>query len=1444
MIQSIISFSLRQKLLVGLFVLGLLLWGGWSLSRLPIDAVPDITNNQVQVITQSPALSAIDMERLVTFPLEMSLKTIPGIRELRSFSRFGLSIITVVFDDDVDVYWARQQVTERMRTAESEIPRGSGTPELAPVTTGLGEIYQYILRPLPGYESVYNTQELRTLQDWVVRRGLLGTEGIADVSSFGGYLKQVEVALFPERLRQYGVSVAEVFDALKRNNENTGGAYIEHGPNSYSIRTEGLTTNLEEVGALVVRPMGNSTVLRIRDLAEVRYGSAIRYGAMTRNDEGEVVGAVVMMLKGANSSSVIEAVKKRMAVVQRLLPPGVRIEPYLDRTKLVDQAIHTVAKNLAEGALIVVLVLVFMLGNLRAGLVVASVIPLSLCFAFGLMHLWGVSGNLMSLGALDFGLIVDGAVIIVESVVHGLHLHLQRKGTLTRPEFSGLVGEQSGRMMRAAAFGQAIILVVYLPILSLVGIEGKMFKPMAQTVVFALVGAFILSLTYVPVASALFLSLKKPKRVSFSERILNRIQRIYGKTLEVVLARPKTVLASALLALALSAALFSRLGGEFIPTLEEGDFAVETRVPKGSSLEVTRQAATQAAHILQTRFPEVVRVVGKIGTSEIPTDPMPMEACDLIVVLKDRSEWTSAHSREELAALMEKALQEVPGATFGFQQPIQMRFNELMTGARQDVVVKLYGEDLDTLAHYAQRLGSLSRTVEGARDVFVEQVTGLDQVVIRHKPEALLRYGLSVASVNEAVNLSFAGQATGKIYEGERRFDLVVRLAGPSRTSLEDVRRMPVVLPGGQSIPLEALADVRLENGPNQIQRDDARRRIIVGFNVRGRDVERVVADLRQAVEKGLRLPTGYEITYGGAFQNLVEAKARLSVALPLALLLILIMLYFSFQSVRIGLLIFSAIPLSAMGGVLALWLRGMPFSTSAGIGFIALFGVAVLNGIVLLVAFEDLRKEGMEDATERVRNGTAQRLRPVLMTALVASLGFLPMALSTSAGAEVQKPLATVVMGGLVSATLLTLLVLPLLYVRFGTPRRGVAAALLLFLLVHANHLSAQPIRSEMELVQQALRAHPAMQAAEAEQQAAKSLESTWWSLPPTEAGYQQGQISSKASDNLFSLSQDLPSLSALVATRRALQAQTRLSEAEAAEQKRVLVQALRMRWQHLLLARALLVQQRQADSLMTWVEERAQRRYASGEGTRLEWETARLRASTARQQVATTSREVDRNRAVLAILSGVEATALEPPDTLMALPSDSLQKPEQQPAWLRWSALEALHDAELKQEQARMRPRLSLGYFNQSLIGYQGEGADRFFFTRQNRFDGFSARIMLPLGAWLQPGRVQSAKLRSQAAKARSQSWKRNSQAAFEQLRQRVAAAQELMQFAQTQRVPSARLVMTLALNAYRAGEVPHTETALAIDQYLQALQSLNQATFDYNLSLIEWQTYAVQP
>ena len=1443
MIQSIISFSLRQKLLVGLFVLGLLLWGGWSLSRLPIDAVPDITNNQVQVITQSPALSALDMERLVTFPLEMSLKTIPGIRELRSFSRFGLSIITVVFDDDVDVYWARQQVTERMRMAESEIPQGSGTPELAPVTTGLGEIYQYILRPLPGYESVYNTQELRTLQDWVVRRGLLGTEGIADVSSFGGYLKQVEVALFPERLRQYGVSVAEVFDALQRNNQNTGGAYIEHGPNSYSIRTEGLSTTLEEVGALVVRPMGTSTVLRIRDLADVRYGSAIRYGAMTRNDEGEVVGAVVMMLKGANSSSVIEAVKKRMAVVQRLLPPGVRIEPYLDRTKLVDQAIHTVAKNLAEGALIVILVLVFMLGNLRAGLVVASVIPLSLCFAFGFMHLWGVSGNLMSLGALDFGLIVDGAVIIVESVVHGLHLHLQRKGTLTRPEFNGLVGEQSGRMMRAAAFGQAIILVVYLPILSLVGIEGKMFKPMAQTVVFALIGAFVLSLTYVPVASALLLSLKKPKRVPFSERILNRIQGLYSKTLEVVLVRPKTVLLAALAALILSATLFSRLGGEFIPTLEEGDFAVETRVPKGSSLEVTRQAATQAAHILKTRFPEVLRVVGKIGTSEIPIDPMPMEACDLIVVLKDRSEWTSAHTREELAALMEEALKEVPGATFGFQQPIQMRFNELMTGARQDVVVKLYGEDLDTLAHYAQKLGALSRTVEGARDVFVEQVTGLDQVVIRHKPEALARYGLSVEFVNESVNLSFAGQASGKIYEGERRFDLVVRMAGPHRTGLEDVRRLPIVLPGGQSIPLEAVADVRIENGPNQIQRDDARRRIMVGFNVRGRDVERVVSDLRRAVAKGLRLPTGYEITYGGAFQNLVEAKARLSVALPLALLLILIMLYFSFQSVRIGLLIFSAIPLSAIGGVLALWLRGMPFSTSAGIGFIALFGVAVLNGIVLLVAFEELRKNGVNDAAERVRLGTAQRLRPVLMTALVASLGFLPMALSTSAGAEVQKPLATVVMGGLVSATLLTLLVLPLLYVRFGTARRG-AAVVLLLLLVHASDLSAQSIRSEAELLQQALRAHPAMQAAEAEQQAAKALESTWWSLSPTEAGYQQGQISSLATDNLFSLSQDLPSLSALVATRRALQAQTRLGEAEAAEQKRMLVQALRMRWQHLLLARALLVQQRQADSLMTWVEERARRRYEAGEGTRLEWETARLRASTARQQMATTTREAERNKSVLAILAGVEATALQPPDTLAALPSDTLQKPEQQPSWLRWSALEAMQDAEVKQEQALLRPRLALGYFNQSLIGYQGEGADRFFYTRQNRFDGFSARLMLPLGAWLQPARVQSARLRSKAAKARTQSWKRNSQAAYEQFRQRAEAARELMLFAQTQRVPSARLVMNLALNAYRAGEVPHTETALAIDQYLQALQSLNQATFEYNLSLIEWQTYAVQP
>lgn len=1034
MIDKIISFSINNKLIIVLMVLGLIVWGGYSVARLPVDAVPDITDNQVQIITITPALAAQEVERLITFPIEITMATIPDIEEIRSFSRFGLSLVTVVFKEKTDIYWARQQISERLAEAEKQIPEGIGTPEMGPVTTGLGEIYQYVIHAKEGYEDQYSAMDLRTIQDWIIRRQLIGTPGVADVSSFGGYLKQYEVSIKPELLRSMGLTISDVFTALEQNNQNTGGAYIDKRPNAYFIRSEGMVSSLDDIGNIVVKTVDDGTPVLIRDVAKVQFGHAVRYGASTRGGK-EVVSAIVMMLKGENSAKVIKDVKERIRQIEKTLPEGVVIEPFLDRTKLVNKAIGTVTKNLTEGALIVVLVLVLLLGNFRAGFIVASVIPLSMLFAFSMMNLFGVSANLMSLGAIDFGLIVDGAVIIVEGVVQRIVMSKNIYGgieRLSKVQMDSQVHEASKRMMNSAVFGQIIILIVYLPILALVGIEGKMFRPMAQTVSFAILGALILSLTYVPVVSFLFLSRKTEHKENISDKIINFIRKLYNPLIHFALRRKYIVLLSALSLFAASLVVFSNMGGEFIPTLEEGDFAVETRVMTGSSLFETIEASNKASAILLENFPEVKEVVAKIGSGEIPTDPMPIEACDLMVILKDKKEWTSGKTREELANKMSEALSVIPGVSFGFQQPIQMRFNELMTGARQDVVLKIYGEDLDALSEQAAKVGNIVNTVKGTSDLYVEKVTGLPQIMVKFDRDRMAKFGLNIAEINRTIRTAFAGELAGLVFEGERRFALVVRLDKANRKGLDDVKNLFINTPFGNQIPLDQVADVSFKEGPNQIQRDDTKRRITIGFNVRNRDVESIVDEIKQKIDKLVKLPAGYFITYGGQFENLVEAKKRLSTAVPVALAMIFVMLFFAFKSAKQGILIFTAIPLSAIGGIFALYLRGMPFSISAGVGFIALFGVSVLNGIVLINEFNLLKKDGIKDLHERVLKGTSVRLRPVILTAAVASFGFLPMALSTSPGAEVQKPLATVVIGGLITATLLTLVVLPVLYIFF----------------------------------------------------------------------------------------------------------------------------------------------------------------------------------------------------------------------------------------------------------------------------------------------------------------------------------------------------------------------------------------------------------------------------
>lgn len=1028
MFDKIITYSVRNKFVIGMLVLALIGWGSYSLTQLPIDAIPDVTDNQVQVITNSPNLTAQEIEKFITSPVELALQNLPNVVQLRSISRFGFSMVTVVFEDDMGTYLPRELVAQQLKKAETEIPNGLGTPEMTPISSGLGEIYQYTLSVKKGFEDKYDAMKLREIQDWIVKRQLSGIKGVVEVNSFGGKLKQYEVTINPSQLKRMGVTITEVFEALENSNENTGGAYIEKDPNAYFIRSEGLAETPEDIEKIVVKNQGGTPIL-IRDVATVKLGFAPRFGALTRNGDGEVVGGIVMMLKGENATQVMERVEERVEQVKKSLPEGVEITPYLVRSKLVNNAISTVKTNLLEGGLIVIFILVLLLGNWRAGLIVASVIPLAMLFAVSMMNVFGVTANLMSLGAIDFGLIVDGAVIVVEAIVYRLSLR-QANTTLTQDEMDEAVTNASKKIRKSAAFGEIIILIVYLPILALSGIEGKTFAPMAQTVTFAIFGALILSLTYVPMMSALFLSKKHTTHGNpISDSIIGFFQRVYFPILNTALKFKTVVLVTTILLFGVSLWRFTNLGGEFMPTLEEGDLALHQILPPGSSLEKSVEVSGKLQDILMENFPEVEQIVTKIGTAEIPTDLMSMETGDIMVILKPKAEWTSASTREELVQKMEKKMNELPGISYEFTQPIQMRFNELMTGSRADIAIKIYGDDLNLLFQNGKETEKLISDLEGVTSVTVDQIVGMPQIIVRYDYSKLAQYGLQVKSVNTIVRTAFAGEKAGVIYEGDRRFDLVVRMPEEMRKNIEDVQGLLIPLENGQSIPLSQIAEVNLEKAPMQISRDNTKRKITVGVNVLDRDVTSFVQEIQGVLEENLDLPPGYYVTYGGQFENFQNATKRLIVAVPVALLLIFALLYLTFNSFKQATLIFTAIPLAAIGGVWALVFRGMPFSISAGIGFIALFGVAVLNGIVLIGYFNQLKQEGVTNVRKRILFGTKVRLRPVIMTALVASLGFLPMALSMSSGAEVQRPLATVVIGGLITATLLTLVVLPILY-------------------------------------------------------------------------------------------------------------------------------------------------------------------------------------------------------------------------------------------------------------------------------------------------------------------------------------------------------------------------------------------------------------------------------
>jgi cobalt-zinc-cadmium resistance protein CzcA len=1456
MLDKIIHFSIHNKLVIGLFTLALVATGIYSLTQLPIDAVPDITNNQVQIITTSPSLAAQEVERLVTFPVETAMATIPNTEEIRSISRFGLSVVTIVFKDKVDVYWARQQVSERLRTAVEQIPPSTGTPELAPVTTGLGEIYQYVLHTKPGFEKKYPPMELRSIQDWLVRRQLLGTEGVADVSSFGGFLKQYEVAIDPLKLRSAQVSLSDVFTALEKNNQNTGGAYIDKKPNAYFIRSEGLIGSIRDIESIQVKELANGLPLRIRDIATVQFGSAVRYGAMTRNDEGEVVGGLVLMLKGANASKVIGNVKERIAQISKTLPEGVVIEPFLDRTKLVNKAISTVSTNLIEGALIVIFVLILLLGNLRAGLIVASVIPLSMLFAVTMMNFFGVSGNLMSLGAIDFGLIVDGAVIIVEATLHHI---VSKKFThrLTQQQMDSEVYESASRIRNSAAFGEIIILIVYLPILALLGIEGKMFKPMAQTVSFAILGAFILSITYVPMASALFLSKQNQHRPTISDRIIGFFHRRYLPVLSFSLKNKMLIILSSMVLFAIGVWMFLNMGGEFIPQLDEGDFAVEMRVLTGSSLSETVEASQKAAHILKKNFPdEILEVVGKIGTSEIPTDPMPVEAADLMIILNERASWKRAAGREELADQMQDLLNEsIPGVTFGFQQPIQMRFNELISGVKQDVAVKIFGEDLTVLADQARKIGKLAAGVEGAQDLYVEAVSGLPQIVVHFDREKLSQFGISIEDANRTINTAFAGSSAGLVYEGEKRFDLVVRLANKSRQTLDDVKSIFITTPHGEQVPLSQIASVEMVTGANQIQREDAKRRIIVAFNVRGRDVEGVVNELQQKIDTQLKLPTGYYTTYGGQFQNLKEATDRLSVAVPVALLLIFVLLYFSFNSLRQSLLVLSAIPLSAIGGAFALWLRGMPFSISAGIGFIALFGVAVLNGIVLISEFNFLRKQGLTDLTQIIYQGTETRLRPVLMTALVASLGFLPMALSNSAGAEVQRPLATVVIGGLVSATLLTLLVLPVLYLVIETRFSRVLNPKILSVIVLLTLFSAGANAQEhavslkklslQEAMQEAVSKNPEMSAGRFSVDYQTEMLGTAAEIARTELSWMGGQYNSRKFDNQFNVSQNLPNPTVVRKRKSLLSEQVRVAEARQEVTRSELVRRVKSTYYLQLYTKTrqkLLVQEQQRAARFA---KAAELRFKTGEANQLELAVAQSEEGEIETRLVQNLARLKNLQKELQLLTNSPVPVETAEDSLTkrnipGVPADTVVFAFNPYLRLLQQQVTVENRSVALQRTARL-PDFSIGYFNQSLIGNQNTDGTEIYYGAGKRFQGFQVGVGIPVFNGAAKARIRAAQMSekialSQLGLARMQLANSFAQAMLSYQTEN----QNLLRYEQ-KTLALASVIQNNALKAYEAGEIGYLEFSQALsraftirDTYLGLLDSLNQSAVEIEFLL----------
>ena len=1466
MINSIISFSIRNKLVVGLFVLGLIFWGGYSLSKLPIDALPDITSNQVQVITQSPALATSEVEKFITYPLEISLRTIPNVKDIRSISRMGLSIITVVFEDEVATEVTRQQVAEKLKAAEPYLLQGAGVPEMAPITTGLGEFFQYSLVVDPAFKDQYSLWDLRSYQDWLIKRELLGIIGVVEVSSFGGNVKQYEVAVDPERLRAMNVSVNEVFKAIQINNSNSGGSYLEKGTDAYFIRSEGMLTSLEDIENTVVSQRGEAGLpILVRDVAKVGFGKAVRYGAMTRNGEGESVGAVMLLLKGANANQVVQDVKVQLDIIGKTLPQGIHIVPYLDRSVLIGRAINTVEKNLIEGGLIVLFILILLLGNWRAGLIVASVIPLSLLFAFAMMHIFGVSANLMSLGAIDFGLIVDGAVIIVESIIHRLHSH--RKGEeLSQHAMDEEVGISAKAIFGSAAFGVIIILIVYLPIMALGGIEGKMFRPMAQTVSFAIFGALLLSLTYVPMMSALLLNKKISHELTIADRIMGFLYRGYQPIIHWALKQRKSVIIGAFGLFVASGALFMTLGGEFIPELNEGDFAVETILPTNASLSQSIKVNTAAQAMLLKKFPtEIKQVVSRIGASEIPTDPMGINSCDLIIQLKDPSEWKNAKTMEELEEKMDKELDAFPEVNFEFTQPIQMRFNELIAGVKSDIAVKIFGEDLQELFSHATEASRYIRQIDGVGDIKVQQIDGIPQLVVKYNRVKMAQYGLNVNEVNSAIKMTFAGETAGIVMEGEKRFDLVVRMDSVHRQDIQNLRELYIDLPSGSQIPLQEVADVSYENAPLEISRDNTHRRITIGINVRGRDVESVVADIQKVMKNKITLPAGYYVTYGGTFENLQAAKSRLALVVPIALALIFVLLFFTFQSFLEAAIIYLAIPLSAIGGVVALWLRGMPFSVSAGIGFIALFGVAVLNGIVLLSYFKQLAQEGL-GVEERLKKGLELRFRPVIMTAAVASLGFLPMALSHSPGAEVQRPLATVVIGGLITATFLTLVVIPVVYsIVMGRREKMLKAKglgmIVLFILLsftsfavtksHRDDSLTKPQSTKTQSTKsrsddpslrtpslrtlslrtclaQASTRNALLATGIADVKTAEAFINSGKELPKSTVDAQYGKTQTSSSqDYTLMASQSIPWPTLLRAQVKALTSAKVLSEKRLKITQNLVASSVKFYYYQILAQQKNLYFLQAQDSLYTQMKRAATIKFQQGETNRLELMAAETRLREFQQKRI--ALEADQKTAYQNLAYWINEPSefeIEGKESLTMESSAAGLDLSKNPT-IELLAEQVQHGKLLTAvEQERLKPDLRFGITSQSIEKVGGQNF-------------VQAGLAIPIFMKGQKAKIASAKLQEEAFVSQKIQTESAIQTDYKNAEAAVAKYRASLVYFTTKALPQAALLEKTALKSYQQGEIEYVEMLQNTQQAWQIRESYIQEVNAYNQAIITRQT-----